>query len=337
VQDSSSSVYALSAQDGALRWKHTFSAPNDGPNGLTVVDGRIYTATDTTALALDAATGKLLWQRRLANRHEQFVAIAPVVDRGRVYYSTQGFPRGGRGALYALSLRTGKLVWRFQTIAQPWPNPRAGGGAWYPVGVDEHGDVYAGIANPSPWGGSKAFPNGALFAGHTLYTDSLVVLSGATGRLLWHDQVTAHDIRDYDFQDSPVLATIAGRRVVFGAGKAGRVVAWDRSTHERIWSRAVGTHLHDLGPLPRRPTTVCPGLPGGVLTPMAYAAGQLFVPVVELCSRESAVTTPSAFDRSPAHGKGVLYSPRRDDGGESRGSGGSGRRRSAVRPWHATP
>jgi hypothetical protein len=126
--------------------------------------------------------------------------------------------------------------------------------------------------------------------------------------------VTAHDIRDYDFQDSPVLATIAGRRVVFGAGKAGRVVAWDRSTHERIWSRAVGTHLHDLGPLPRRPTTVCPGLPGGVLTPMAYAAGQLFVPVVELCSRESAVTTPSAFDRSPAHGKGVLYSPRRDDG-----------------------
>jgi outer membrane protein assembly factor BamB len=33
VQDSSSSVYALSAEAGALRWKHTFSAPNDGPNG----------------------------------------------------------------------------------------------------------------------------------------------------------------------------------------------------------------------------------------------------------------------------------------------------------------
>jgi outer membrane protein assembly factor BamB len=309
VQDSTSSVYAISAEDGALRWKHAFSAPNDGPNGLTVAGDRLYTATDTTALALDAATGKLLWQRRLANRYEQFVAIAPVVDRGRVYYSTQGFPPGGRGALYALSLRTGELVWRFQTIAQPWPNPRAGGGgAWYPVSVDEHGDVYAGIANPAPWGGSKAFPNGALFAGHTLYTDSLVVLSGASGRLLWHDQVTAHDIRDYDFQDSPVLATVAGRRVVFGAGKAGRVVAWDRSTHRRIWSRAVGTHLHDLGPLPRQPTIVCPGLLGGVLTPMAYASGRLFVPVVELCSRESAVTTPSAFARSPAHGEGVLYS-----------------------------
>ena len=309
AQDSSSSVYALSAETGALRWRHRFAAPNDGPNGLAVVGDRVYTATDTTALALDAATGKLLWQRRLANRFEQFVAIAPIVDRGRVYYSTQGFPPGGRGALYALSTRTGRLVWRFQTILRPWPNPRAGGGgAWNPVSVDEHGDVYAGIANPSPWGGSKAFPNGSAFGGSTLFTDALVVLSGTTGRLLWHDQVTAHDVRDYDLQDSPVLATIGGRRLVFGAGKAGRVVAWDRSTRERIWSHAVGTHLHDLGPLPARPTTVCPGLLGGVLTPMAYAAGRLFVPVVELCSRESAVTTPSAFARSPAKGKGVLYS-----------------------------
>lgn len=309
AQDSTSSVYAISAEDGSLRWKHRFSAPNDGPNGLTVVAGRLYTATDTTALALDASTGKLIWHRRLANRFEQFVAIAPVADRGRVYYSTQGFPPGGRGALYALSARTGKIVWRFQTIARPWPNELAGGGgAWYPVSVDEHGDVYAGTANPAPWGGSKAFPNGALFPGPTPFTDSLVVLAGATGRLLWHDQVTAHDVRDYDFQVSPVLAAVSGRPMVFGAGKGGRVVAWDRSTRRRIWSRAVGTHLHDLGPLPRRPTTVCPGLLGGVLTPMAFASGRLFVPVVELCSRESAVTTPSAFARSPARGKGVLYS-----------------------------
>jgi outer membrane protein assembly factor BamB len=309
AQDSSSSVYALSADGGELRWKHRFAAPNDGPNGLTVVGRRLYTATDTTAVALDARTGKLLWQHRLANRYEQYVGIAPVADRGRVYYATQGFPPGGRGALYALSARTGKLVWRFQTIAQPWPDKRAGGGgAWYPVSVDEHGDVYAGTANPSPWGGSKAFPNGALFAGRALYTDSLVVLSGATGRLRWYDQVTRHDVRDYDLQDSPVLATVRGRAMVFGAGKAGRVVAWDRSTHRRVWSRAVGTHLNDLGPLPRRPVLVCPGLLGGVLTPMAYAAGRLFVPVVELCSRESAVTTPSAFARSPATGKGVLYS-----------------------------
>jgi len=69
----------------------------------------------------------------------------------------------------------------------------------------------------------------------------------------------------------------------------------------------VGVHLNDLGPLPTKPTTVCPGLLGGVLTPMAYASGRLFVPVVELCSRESAVTTKNAFARPPSQGKGIVY------------------------------
>jgi outer membrane protein assembly factor BamB len=107
-------------------------------------------------------------------------------------------------------------------------------------------------------------------------------------------------VRDYDFEASPIVAG----RVVFGAGKAGRVVAWDRVSGKRLWSRAVGTHLHDLGPLPRTLTTVCPGLWGGVLTPMAYAHGRLFVPVVERCMRESAVDP--AFPANLTVGDGVL-------------------------------
>jgi alcohol dehydrogenase (cytochrome c) len=210
--------------------------------------------------------------------------------------------------VYALSAATGRIVWRFQTIQKPWPHPEAGGGGtWYPVSVDANGNVYAGTANPGPWGGSKAFPNGGWFGASTLYTDSLVVLAGATGRLLWYDQVTPHDVRDYDFEASPVLATLGGNDLVFGAGKAGRVVAWNRATHARLWSRAVGTHLHDLRRLPMRSTTVCPGLLGGVETPMAYNAGRLFVPVVELCARESAVTSKSAFVRPPSQGSGTVY------------------------------
>jgi outer membrane protein assembly factor BamB len=309
LQDSTSSVYALDVRSGALLWKHTIDAPNDGPNGLTISGSRIYGATDTTALALDATTGRLLWSRRLTNQYEQFVAIAPILDRGRVYVSTQGFPPGGRGVLYALSAATGSIVWRFQTIKVPWPHPESsgGGGSWNAVSIDERGNVYAGIANPGPWGGSQAFPNGRSFPGPALFTDSLVVLAGATGKLLWYDQVTAHDVRDYDFQVSPILASVGSRHLVFSAGKGGRVVAWDRAAHTRLWSQAVGTHLHDLGPLPTQPAPVCPGLLGGVLTPMAYAGGRLFVPVVELCSRESAVTSKSAFARSPAQGKGTVY------------------------------
>ena len=99
LQDSTSSVYALDVRSGALLWKHALDAPNAGPTGLAISGSRIYGATDTTALALDAATGRLLWSRRLANQYEQFVGIAPIVDRGRVYVSTQGFPPGGRGVL----------------------------------------------------------------------------------------------------------------------------------------------------------------------------------------------------------------------------------------------
>lgn len=309
LQDSTSSVYALDVRSGALIWKDTIKAPNDGPNGVSISGPRLYGATDTTAFALDATSGRRLWSRRLVGPFEQFIAIAPVVDRGRVYVSTQGFRPGGRGKLYALSAKTGRIVWRFQTVKLPWAHPASsgGGGAWNQVSVDERGNVYAGIANPGPWGGSKAYPNGGVFPGPALYTDSLVVLDGASGRLLWHDQVTPHDVRDYDFQVSPILASVGGRRAVFGAGKGGVVVAWDRGTHTRLWSKAVGIHANDLGPLPVQPTTVCPGLLGGVLTPMAYASGRLFVPVVELCSEESAVMTKDAFARPPSQGKGTLY------------------------------
>ena len=307
VQDAKSSVFALERRSGRLRWARLYAAPNDGPNGAAVVGGRVVAATDTTVFALNRANGRRVWSRRLADRDEQFVDIAPVVDRGRVYVSTVGFPPGGRGAVYALDLRTGRVRWKFETVAQRWPTAQAGGGgAWNPVSVDAEGRVYAGLSNPGPWGGSKARPNGGAFRGRTLYTDSLVVLDGKTGSLLWYDQVVRHDVRDYDFHVTPILGRAGGREMVFGAGKGGRVVAWDRSTRRRVWSRAVGTHLNDLGPLPHRPTRVCPGLFGGVLTPMALAAGRLFVPVVELCMTESGVQSTSPLERPPEEGRGIL-------------------------------
>ena len=85
------------------------------------------------------------------------------------------------------------------------------------------------------------------------------MLDALTGRLLWHDQVTPHDVRDYDFQATPILATVDGDELVFGAGKAGRVIAWDRDDARRLWETAVGIHRNDRGPLPRRRVT---GLPG---------------------------------------------------------------------------
>ena len=178
-----------------------------------------------------ARTGRKLWTRKLTNSHEQFIDIAPLAARGLVFTSTVGFPPGGRGALYALDQRTGKIRWRFETIRDPWQFPSAGGGgAWYPPSLAPDGRLYFGISNPGPWGGSPVRPNGGMYPGPVPYTDALLALTAATGKLLWYDQVTKHDVRDYDLEASPI---VVGRRV-FGAGKAGRVVAWDRLTGARL-------------------------------------------------------------------------------------------------------
>ena len=289
VQDMKSNVFALDLQTGRLRWRRLFKATNPGPNGLAADGGRVYGATDTTAFALDAATGKIVWRRFLVTQTATFVKIAPQVADGTVYTSTIGLPPNGNGVLYALDAATGKIRWSLSTIEEPWriPSQAVGGGAWFPPSV-AGGTVYWGTANPYPYGGSRAHPNGAAFAGPALYTDSLLALGARNGALLWHDQVTPHDVRDYDFQLPPILTTARGRSVVIGAGKAGVVIAWDRRTHRRLWQTPVGTHRNDRGPLPRRRVEVCPGLLGGVETPMASAGGRVFVPVVDLCMQGSA-------------------------------------------------
>jgi alcohol dehydrogenase (cytochrome c) len=308
VQDLASNVFALDRSTGAVRWSKRFDASNDGPNGLSVADGRIYGATDDNAFALSESTGKELWHRHLTSAQEQFVDIAPVPWQGLVFLSTIGYAPQGRGAIYALDAATGAVRWKFVTIAKPWPHPllSGGGGLWYPVSVDAAGRLYAGNSNPSPWGGTPAFPNGALFPGPVPYTDSLLVLDARTGRLLWHDQVTAHDIRDQDFEATPILTRVGGTDLVLGAGKAGRVIAWNGRTHTRLWSTSVGIHRNDHGPLPRHHVTVCPGLLGGVETPMAYAQGRLFVPVVDLCGWGSAIGRETLAGYDPTQGRGRL-------------------------------
>jgi outer membrane protein assembly factor BamB len=294
VQDLDSNVFALDEPTGRIVWRTHVRQVSGGPNGLAAGDGRIYGNSSRAAFALDQSTGKVLWRRTLVRGANQAVDIAPQVANGLVYTSTVGLLPGGKGVLYALDASTGHVRWRFDTIAGEWavPGKAAGGGAWWPASVASNGTVYVGTANPVPWGGTPTLPNGAAYRGRALYTDSLLALDGATGSLQWYRQATPHDVRDYDFSASPVLARqqIGGstRSVVYGAGKAGVVYALDAATGHVYWRQPVGVHLNDAGPLPTRKVLVCPGLYGGVETPMAYSDGRLFVPVVDLCMRGSA-------------------------------------------------
>jgi alcohol dehydrogenase (cytochrome c) len=213
--------------------------------------------------------------------------------------------------LYALDAHTGKPLWSFSTVkggAALWGNPTAnsGGGLWYPPAVDSRGRVFIGIGNPGPYPLTKSDPNARSRPGPNLYTDSLVALDGDSGKLLWYQQVTPHDVRDHDFQDSPIVVTVKARGVateaVIGAGKAGQVIAFRASDGKRLWTLAVGKHNHyETGPLPAKPVVYCPGDLGGVLTPMAEARNTLYVPWVDVCFKGSA-TGLAAYSGKTAGG-----------------------------------
>jgi outer membrane protein assembly factor BamB len=302
-QDLNSNVYALDRSSGQLKWRHGFNKPSVGPNGIAYGYGRIYGATAESAFALDPATGKLIWAHKLIRNNQEGIDMTPQLYDNTVVFSTvpgnaSSFYKGnGDGIVWALDVATGKTKWKFNTIADGarlWGHPKinSGGGLWYPPAVDSQGRVFISVANPAPLYGTPKYPDGSSRPGPNLYTDSLVVLDGETGKLLWYRQAIAHDVRDYDLMIPAILATVpiqgVQTEIVLVAGKMGKAFAYRADNGRHLWTVSVGKHKNDTGRLPRKPIDITPGELGGVETPMAYAAGRLFVPWLNLATRASA-------------------------------------------------
>jgi glucose dehydrogenase len=313
-------VFALNASTGKLIWEHRYNTliPSGGPTGLALGYGMLFGSTATAAFALDPATGKQLWLHRLAFGPHEGIDSTPTVFDDKVLISTipgsaTSFYDGGAwGTVYALDASTGKTLWSFSTVkggASLWGDPKenGGGGTWYPAAVDSAGRVFLGIGNPSPVYSTSSDPNASSRPGPDLYTDSLVALDGSSGRLLWYHQVTPHDVRDFDFQDPPILATerIDGKptEVVIGAGKSGKVLAFRAGDGAVLWTLNIGRHNSvEYGPLPSKPALMCPGPLGGVLTPMAYTPGVVYVPWIDVCITFGVDTGPTTPTSKPGGG-----------------------------------
>jgi alcohol dehydrogenase (cytochrome c) len=303
-QDLNSNVYAIDQLSGKLKWVHRFRSPSIGPNGVALGYGKLYGTTEKFVFALDPATGHLLWQKQIAPSVHVGIDMAPQLYDNKVLVSTvpgsgvkHFYEAGAVGIVWALDAATGKKVWTFDTFPPTKTGKVSGGGLWYPPAVGADGTVYMGVANPGLWPNSPSNPNAAQRPGRNLYTDSLVALDGATGKLKWYRQVIQHDVRDYDLMIGPVLYTLpTGGQIVIGAGKMGRVYAWNAASGQAVWQQPVGKHLNDTGPLPKKTVPICPGDFGGVETPMAQAKGTLFVPWLNLCAVGSATSEsiPSA-------------------------------------------
>ncbi|MGN6816840.1 MAG: outer membrane protein assembly factor BamB family protein [Solirubrobacterales bacterium] len=293
-QDLESNVQALDLESGNVIWSTEFKSADHGPNGLTVAEGRVYGATEESAFALDQETGEKLWETKLGNA----VDIAPVAHDGLVYASTVPetaeslYQAGTVGTVYALDAKTGKKKWEFATVPKNlWGDPgtNSGGGLWYPPSIDAKGDLYAGTGNPAPLPGTPSKPWGSSRPGDNRYADSLVKLDPKTGKLIWYYQQTPHNIYDWDFQNTPVLAKVGRKEVAIGSGKSGWVVAVDTKTGKPVWKASVGKHnghdedglfamRHEYSKI--KPGEVFPGELGGVIAPIASDGKTVYVPIV---------------------------------------------------------
>jgi len=310
-QDLNSNVYALDRDTGKLVWEHKFNKPDEGPNGVSYGYGRLYGATSADAFALDPQTGKQIWTHKLPRNKNEGIDMAPQLYDNTVVVSTvpgnpSSFYAGnGDGIVWALDAATGKTKWKFNTIsdgAKLFGNPKvnSGGGLWYPPSVDSQGRVFISVANPGPLYGTPKFPGGSSRPGPNLYTNSIIALDGQTGKLIWYRQAVPHDVRDYDLMIPAIVTTVpiqgVQTEIVLVAGKMGKAYAYRADDGKQLWTRSVGTHLHDTGPLPRKPYRILPGDLGGVETPMALADNRLFVPWLDLAATAGSTGQQGGFD-----------------------------------------
>jgi alcohol dehydrogenase (cytochrome c) len=243
-------VIALDAVTGRVFWTYSHQ-PAPGARtccgrvnrGLAILGDTLYMGTiDAHLLAIDARSGGLIWDTTVASSTQRYsITHSPLVVKDKVIVGTAGGDMGIRGIVAAFDAKTGKEVWRFNTIPGPgeighesWSGSSwmtGGAGVWNAGAYDPETNLtFWGTGNPAPdWDGRQRL-------GDNLYSDSVVALDADTGALKWHYQFTPHDELDYDSTQVPVLADITfrgqPRKVMLWANRNGLMYVLDRKTGE---------------------------------------------------------------------------------------------------------
>ena len=81
--------------------------------GAAYLDGMLFRGSqDGQVLAYDFKTGKRICQTTVGENSERSVAAAPIVWGGLVFIgNSSGDAKGGKGHMFALDAKTGKIVW----------------------------------------------------------------------------------------------------------------------------------------------------------------------------------------------------------------------------------
>ncbi len=272
-------LFAINAATGQQLWKFDpfkYAAPRFNQcRGVTYwTDGnnrRLFFAAGINLYCVDATTGVLVPTFGKNGRVSLYTALDinhPVADLyvtatspAIIYHNTliigSAVSESGNAApgyIRAFDVLTGKLNWVFHSIPQPgepgydtWPKDAykfAGGtNNWAGMSLDEQrGVVYFGTGAPSSdfYGGDRA--------GTNLFSDCIMALDAATGKVKWYYQTIHHDLWDRDIPCPPNLTTVMhnGKRtdVVVQTTKDGLVYVLDRDSGTSLFpveERAVPT------------------------------------------------------------------------------------------------
>lgn len=269
---------ALNPVDCQVRWRHTHRrthAPGLSVNrGPAYLNGRLFRGTDDGhVLAVDAATGTLLWDSIAGDATlGEYISGAPLAWNGLVIAGLAGGEYGIRGRILAYDALTGREVWRFNTVpdtgepgAETWGRSawqaHGGGASWSSFSLDPRtNELFVPVGNPVPDFAPQDRP------GANLYTDSALVLDARTGALRWWYQLKSNDDRDYDLAATPVLYRNSKHEdMMAAAGKDGLLHLVSRSSHKVLSKTPVTTVDAVQPPLGTQPVRACPGPAGGVL------------------------------------------------------------------------
>jgi alcohol dehydrogenase (cytochrome c) len=307
------STIAIDAATCAVRWRHDWR-PKAKEAAVTVATGAVVnpfksrgaalkdgmlirSTSDGYLIALEAETGKEIWERLVANAEKyELMSMAPLIYDDLVITGIGPSELGVKNWVGGFRLANGDPVWRFNTIpeegepgAETWngaeDKPRGGGGIWVTPSLDAaKGLLYVAVGNPAPdfFGGVRM--------GKNLYTAAMIVLDVRTGKLQWFRQVVPHDVHDWDLTvTNPLYSPVIDgtrRSLVSVAGKDGILRALDRESHEQIYAVPLTT----LSNADAEPTIegvhTCPGVLGGFQwSSPAYnpATNVLVAPTVDWC------------------------------------------------------
>jgi alcohol dehydrogenase (cytochrome c) len=243
-------VWALDAKTGVEIWRYKHAVPFDVSlccgnvnRGVAVAQGKVFfVAANARLLALDATTGKRVWDRTYGDvRAGESATVAPLIVKNMVIVGSSGGEFGVRGHLDAFDVETGDQVWRCYTVPKPgepgsetWPADgeawaRGGANCWVTGTFDpETNLLYVGTGNPAP-----DF-DGEVREGDNLYTDSIIAVDVDSGQIRWHYQCTPHDVWDYDSIAECILFEQDGRKLLGHFDKNGYFFVVDRTNGERI-------------------------------------------------------------------------------------------------------